>query len=129
MGGEMSSILRELELVQDQIGSLARDAHEEKHRLLGRQEELRTQAARLADRIPDDCPTADLLAQLDSLRRQRDALARQNTGGRAVAANRPNGMTRVSRSPRGDGGLLRIDEKISRIQAMLTQRGIRLRDG
>lgn len=75
MVGGMSSILRELEQVQDQLGSLTKDAQAEKTALLGRQEELRTRAARLADQIDIDCSTQDLLAQLASLRRQRDALS------------------------------------------------------
>lgn len=128
MVGEMSSILRELEQVQDRLGSLTKDAQAEKTALLGRQEELRTRAARLADQIDDNCSTQDLLAQLAGLRRQREALARQRTNapGRSGAA-RPNGVAGHSRNPQSETGLPRIDERIHRIQSMLSDRGINLR--
>jgi hypothetical protein len=127
----MSSILRELELVQDQLGSLAKDAHDEKTALLGRQEELRTRAARLADQISADCPTQQLLVQLAELRRQRDAIARQRSSAaspnRPLLGSPPNGVAAHSRQPQPNSGLPRIDERIHRIQSMLSDRGIHLR--
>ena len=134
MIGEMSSILRELEHVQDQLGSLTKDAQAEKTALLGRQEELRTRAARLADQIDVDCPTQDLLTQLAGLRRQRDALTRQRAaapmqraGSPRFQGSPPNGMAGHRRNPQGASGLPRIDERINRIQQMLSDRGIDLR--
>jgi hypothetical protein len=134
MVGEMSSILRELEQVQDQLGSLTKDAQAEKTALMGRQEELRTRAARLADQIDVDCSTQDLLAQLAGLHRQRDALARQRAGApsrqgssRRYPASPPNGVTGHSRNPQNESGLPRIDERIHRIEQMLSGRGINLK--
>ena len=133
MVGEISSILRELELVQDQLGSLTKDSTAEKTVLLGRQEELRTRAARLADQVDVGCSTPELLAQLAGLRRQRDALARQRTsapgqgGTRRTAGSPRNSVAGHSRSPQGDAGLPRIDQRIYRIEQMLSDRGINLR--
>lgn len=128
MAGEMSSILRELEQVQDQIGSLTKDDLEEKTALLSRQETLRTRAARLADQVNGNCSTQDLLGQLASLRRQRDALARQRRTSTQpkYSASPPNGVAGHRRSPHGDIGVPRIDERIHRIRQMLSDRGIRL---
>lgn len=133
MVGEMSFILRELEQVQDQLGSLTKDARAEKTALLDRQEELRTRAARLADQIDVGCSTQDLLAQLAGLRRQRDAMARQHAavpnqtaGSRRSPGSPRNGMAGHSRNPQSETGLPRIDERINRIQQMLSDRGIHL---
>lgn len=129
MVGEIGSILRELEQVQDQLGSLSKDALEEKSALLSRQESLRTRAARLADRIDDNCSTQDLLGQLAGLRRQRDALARQRRSSTQPnhPGRLPNGVAGHKRNPQQETGLPRIDERIHRIQQMLTERGIHLR--
>ena len=112
MAGEMGSILRELEQVQDRLGSLAKDARDEKTALQSRQEELRTRAARLAEAIDTDCSTQDLLAQLAGLRRQRDAIARQRT--------HPGSHSR------GPSSASRIDSRIHRIRQVLSDRGIQL---
>ena len=134
MVGEMSSILRELEGVQDQLGSLTKDARAEKIALMGRQEELRTRAARLADQIDVNCSTQALLAQLAGLRRQRDALARQRAatptqprGDRRYPGGPPNGVADHSRNPQTKTRFPRIDERIRRIEQMLSDRGINLR--
>ena len=115
MVGEMSSILRELEQVQDQLSSLTNDAQAEKYALLTRQEELRTRAARLAEDVDAECSTKQLLIQLASLRRRRDLLNRQyqSTG--------PGGV-----APGQRGGLSQVEERIERIRALLADRGIRV---
>ncbi len=113
MVGEMSSILRELEKVQDRLSSLTQDAQSEKFALLTRQEELRTRAARLADDVDAGCSTQQLLTQLASLRRRRDVLNRQrrSTG--------PGGY-----GPGQESGISQVDERIERIRALLANRGI-----
>ena len=78
MVGDMSSVFRELEQLQDRLSSLTRDAYEEKYALLTRQEELRTRAAQLADEVTAECSTQELLIRLASLRRRRDLLERQH---------------------------------------------------
>ena len=74
MVGEMSSILRDLEVVQDRLSSLARNADDEKLALLARREELTNQAARLADDVKSNGSTQELLTQLATLRRRREDL-------------------------------------------------------
>ena len=111
MVGEMSSILRELERLQDRISALGSEASVEKHALLARQDSLRTQAARLAEDVDAACSTKDLLIQLASLRRRRDVLRRQRQG---PAGSAPGHTS------------LQVDERIERIQALLGSRGIRV---
>ncbi len=115
MVGEMSSILRELEMVQDQLSSLTNDAHDEKYALMTRQEELRTRAARLAEDVDAECSTKQLLIQLASLRRRREVLNRQHR------STGPGGT-----GPRHWGGSSQVDERIERIRALLADRGIRV---
>ena len=121
MAGEMGSILRELEKVQDRLGTLPKSALHEKNALLSRQEELRTQAARLADGVDARCSTQDLLAQLAGLRRQRDALARQRTHPGRQSIGGPKA------GPTGSSHLTRIEERMDRIRQVLADRGIKLR--
>ncbi len=115
MVGEMSSVLRELEQVQDRLSSLTKDAEAEKYALMTRQEELRTRAARLADDVDAQCSTQQLLTQLASLRRRRDVLNRQRH------ATGPS-----SYGPGHLGGLSQVDERIERIRSLLADRGIRV---
>ena len=115
MVGEMSSILRELETVQDRLSSLASDAGDEKIALLARREELRTRAARLADDVDTSGSTQELLTQLASLRRRRDVLNRQ------IRSSGP-GKT----APSQGRGLSQVEDRISRIRAVLADRGIRV---
>lgn len=111
MVGEMSSILRELERLQDRIYLLGAEDSVEKHALLARQDALRTQAARLAEDVDDACSTKDLLIQLASLRRRRDVLRRQRHGPGSPGP----GQTRSQ-----------VEERIERIQTLLGARGIRV---
>ena len=134
MVGELSSIMRELAELQDRITALPVDAKDDKLTLLTKQDELRTQAARLADRIDDSCSTQELLRQLAGLRRQRAALDRQRVdspstprsfrpgsyGTGTSSATTPNGR------PADDPGL-RIEERIRRVRSLLEERGIELR--
>ena len=111
MVGEMSSILRELEKVQDQLSSLARDSEAERFDLLTRREELQTRAARLAENADAEYSTQQLLIQLAKLRRRRDVLNRQ----------------RHATGPGGHGpGVSQVEDQISRIRALLIERGIRV---
>ena len=118
----MSSILRELNEVQDQLGSLPRDARADKLALLSRQEELQTRAAQLADRVDEGWSTQELLSQLASLRWQRDAVARQR-GAAPLVRTDPSGPYRTMRRD----GLPRIEARIGHIKAILAERGIDLR--
>ena len=119
MATDMSSILRELERVQDRLTSLPQDTETEKLMLLNRQEELRTRAARLAVEVDSQCSTQDLLGQLAALRRQLAAFDRQRSGGSSrPGAYRPNSPGRSTS---------RIEQKIMRIEGILADRGIGLR--
>jgi hypothetical protein len=118
MVGEMSSILRELEKMQDQLTSLGNETRAEKQTLLSRQDELRTRAARLAVAVDSKCSTQNLLTQLGGLRRQLSAFDRQRSG-HAPTGN--SGQT----SPTSSAA--RIEQKISRIERILADRGIQLR--
>jgi hypothetical protein len=118
----MSSILRELNDVQDQLGSLATEARADKLALLSRREELQTQAARLADQVDRDWSTQELLAHLASLRWQRDAIGRQR-GAAPLLRNGPSGTYRTMHRE----GLPRIEARIARIKVILAERGIDLR--
>jgi len=109
MVGEMSSIIRELEMVQDRLSSLTNDALAEKLALMNRREELRTRAARLADDVDAGCSTEQLLRQLGGLRRRRDVLNRQRHAG-------PRGHV----SSHGT----QVEDRIRRIRALLADRGI-----
>ncbi len=111
MVGEMSSILRELERLQDRISLLGSSDSVEKHALLARQDALRTRAARLAEDVDAACSTKDLLVQLASLRRRREVLRRQRQG--------PGGSGPGQASSQ-------VDERIARIRALLEARGIRV---
>lgn len=111
MVGEITSILRELEQLQDRISALGSGASVEKHALLARQEALRTQAARLAEDVDAGCSTKDLLIQLASLRRRRDVLRRQRHG---PAGTGPGHMSS------------QVDQRIERIKSLLESRGIRV---
>ena len=116
MAGKMSSILRELEEVQDRLSSLRGGAESEKYALMTRQEELRTQAARLADDVDADCSTQELLIQLAGLRRRRDVLNRQRHHSGPNATGPGHGSSRSQ-----------VDVRIERIRSLLAERGIRLR--
>lgn len=116
MVGEMSSVLRELEKVQDRLSSLTKDAQSERYALMTRQEELRTKAARLAEDVDAECSTQQLLSQLSRLRRRREVLNRQR---RAVG---PGGYR-----PGSGVGLNQVDDRIQRIRSLLAARGIRVR--
>ena len=116
MVGDMGSILRELEHVQDRLSSLTTDTYEEMYRLLIRQDELRTQAARLADDIDATCSTQELLIRLASLRRRRDLLDRQH--GTAT-----RGLHRPAHGPRHSS---QVDQRIERVCVLLADRGIRV---
>ena len=111
MIGEVSSIIRELEQVQDQLSTLSDGAYDEKYALMIRKEELTTRAARLAEAIDTDCSTQELLIQLASLRRRRALLDRQHG-----AAQRG-----LHRSPHGRS---QVDYRIERICSLLADRGI-----
>lgn len=119
MVGEISSILRELEKVQDQLSALSADAHSEKMGLLARHEELQTAAAKLAVGVDKSRSTQDLLAQLASLRRQNTALERQR-------GNRHE-RTRVTRPMADPMPNSRIEQRICDIESILRERGISLR--
>lgn len=116
MVGEISSVLRELEKVQDRLSSLTQDAQSERHALMTKQEELRTKAARLADDVDSECSTHQLLSQLARLRRRREVLNRQR---RSVG---PGGY-----GPGSAGGLSQVEDRIQRIRSLLADRGIRVR--
>ena len=118
MVGEMISIVRELEQVQDRLTSLAQGEQAQKSVLLDRQEELRTQAARLAVSVDSRSATQDLLVKLAYLRRQLVALDRQHTAGPSRVAYRTSPMT-------GSGS--RVEQRINRIERILADRGIRIR--
>ncbi|MEA2002484.1 MAG: hypothetical protein U9N84_11480 [Actinomycetota bacterium] len=136
MVGDISPILRELVVVEDQLTSLAKEALGEKEALLARQDELRTRAARLADQVDQDCSTQDLLTRLAGLRRQRDAIERQraNVGGQS-RPRQYGGFGEASRvsapgtnhTTAGGLGLSRIDVRIRRVTRILSERGIDLR--
>ena len=134
MVGELSSIMRELSELQDKITDLPSDAKADKMTLLTRQDELRTQAARLADRIDDSCSTQELLRQLAGLRRQSAALERQRAENLGTPRSfRPgsfSGGSQPSTTPRGRPGgdpALRIEDRIRRVRSLLEDRGIELR--
>ena len=118
MVGEMSSILRELEKVQDQLTSLGNETRAEKHTLLGRQDELRTRAARLAVAVDSKCSTQNLLTQLGGLRRQLSAFDKQRSGHTSPGNS---GQTSPTSS------VARIEHKVLRIEGILADRGIHLR--
>lgn len=113
MVGEMSSILRELEIVQDRLSELTAADQTERSTLMSRQEELRTRAARLAEDVDSQCSTKELLIHLASLRRRRDVLNRQRHA-RGPGAAAP-GATNTQ-----------VDERIARIRRLLEDRGIRV---
>jgi hypothetical protein len=113
MVGEIGTILRELERVQDRLASLTNDAHAEKYALMARQEELQTRAARLAEDVDAECSTQRLLTQLAHLRYRRDMLVRQRH-------SRPE----LSQSHVGGGA--QVDVRIERIRSLLADRGIRV---
>lgn len=115
MAGDMSSILRELEQVQDRLSLGGSDSGGEKLGLLRRQEELRTRAARLADDVDSAGSTQELLSHLAQLRRRRDLLDRQRGHG-----------TRSPRSVSASGGAPQVDERIARIRVLLADRGIKV---
>ena len=119
MVGEMSSLLRELEQVQDRLTSSTNDTQAEKLDLLKRQEELRTRAAQLAVAVDSQGSTQSLLVQLADLRRQLSALQRQRRSASPTA-----GAERQS-SP--NPSFSRIETRIARIERILMERGIRLR--
>lgn len=116
---QLGSILRELEQVQDRLTSLAHDDQSEKLTLLSRQEELRTRAAQLAVAVDSRCSTQTLLTQLAGLRRQLGAFERQHGGGpsRGGAHRQSSPMSNMSR----------VEQRISRIEGILADRGIGLR--
>ena len=118
MVGQMSSILRELEQVQDRLSTLCNDSGAEKLGLMTRQEELRTQAARRADDVDSGCSTQDLLTQLAQLRRRRDVLSRQQCRGGSGP-----GMARSDVAP---SGASQVEHRIKRIRSLLADRGIRV---
>ena len=109
--GEMSSILRELERLQDRISLLGSGDSVEKHALLARQETLRTRAARLAEDVDAACSTKDLLVQLASLRHRREVLQRQRHGPGSSGPGQSSSQ---------------VDERIARIRSLLEARGIRV---
>lgn len=119
MVGEMGSILRELEQVQDRLTSLTQDAQAEKLNLLNRQDLLRTRAARLAVAVDAHCSTQNLLTQLAGLRRHLVAFERQRRG----APIRSDTHGQSSPTP----SMSRIEQRISRIERILADRGIDLR--
>lgn len=114
MVGDVGSILRELERVQDRLLALSTEEHEEKHALLALQDELTTRAARMADDVDEECSTQDLLTRLARLRRRRDLLDRQH-GSASRGLHRP---------PHGARGPSQVDERIKRIRTLLADRGI-----
>ncbi len=116
MIGEMSSILRELEEVQDRLSALTNDAQSERYSLMTRQEELRTKAARLADDVDAECSTHHLLSQLARLRRRREVLDRQR---QSVG---PGGYR-----PGSGAGQNQVEDQVRRIRSLLADRGIRVR--
>ena len=111
MVGEITSILRELEQLQDRISALGSGPSVEKHALLARQESLRTQAARLAEDVDAGYSTKDLLIQLASLRRRRDVLRRQRQGPAGTGPGQTSSQ---------------VDQRIERIKSLLESRGIRV---
>ena len=117
MAGEMSSILRELEQVQDRLSSLCGVTSTEKLDLMTRQEELRTKAARMAEEVDAECSTQRLLTQLADLRRRRAVLDRQWGHG----ASGP----RHHRSKVGSGPS-QVEERIVRIRNLLADRCIQV---
>ena len=134
MVGELSSIMRELAELQDQITAMPIDAKDDKLALLARQDELRTQAARLADRVDGSCSTQELLRQLAGLRRQRAALERQRAETLGTPRSfRPgtfDGGSQTATTPRGrpsEDSAPRIEERIRRVRSLLEERGIELR--
>lgn len=124
MVGGMNSILRELAEVQHQLASLPKDAQAEKYALLSRQDELQTNAARLADQVDEGCSTRDLLARLADLRWQLGAMERQRSVTSARPAVRTVGGSRPAREQSSGS---RIEARIRRIQSLLSQRGIDIR--
>jgi hypothetical protein len=107
----MSSILRELERLQDRISLLGADDSVEKHALLARQDALRTRAARLAEDVDAACSTKDLLIHLASLRHRRDVLRRQRHGPGSPGPGQTSSQ---------------VDERIERIKSLLGARGIQV---
>jgi hypothetical protein len=117
MVGEMSSVLRELERVEDRLLSSTSAEDADKYALMTRLEELRTRAARLAVGVDEGCSSQELLIRLASLRRRRDLLDRQH----GSANRRPQHPQHGSRSAS------QVDQQIERIYLLLAERGIRVR--
>jgi hypothetical protein len=118
MAGKMSSILRELEQVQDRLSALCGDDGADKLDLMTRQEELRTRAARLAEDVDAGCSTQQLLTDLAKLRRRRDVLDRQRVRGGSGPAPQPSGP--------GYEGVSQVEQRVKRIRSLLADRGIRV---
>lgn len=116
MAGEMSSVLRELEKVQDRLSSLAEGAQSERYALMTRQEELRTKAAQLADDVDSECSTDQLLSHLARLCRRREVLERQ---WKSVGPGRYRPDLGVGQN--------QVEDRIRRIRSLLADRGIRVR--
>ncbi len=116
MGGEMSSVLRELEQVQDLLSSLTNEDEADTYALMTRREELRTRAAQLAVGVDEGCSTQELLIRLASLRRRRALLERQHSS-----------VTRPARPEHGSRSASQIEIQIERIYVLLADRGISVR--
>ncbi len=119
MTTDMSSVLRELEQVEDQLASSCHDPAADRLTLHSREEELRTRAARMAIAVDSECSTQDLLAKLGDLRRQLRALERQHGGGQS----RSSAYGNTSPTPNAS----RIEQKMARIERILAEQGIALR--
>ena len=132
--GDVGAVVKKLAAVAQQLAELPRDAVLQKIELQNRQNELRAEAARLRRGVGSGTATADFLALLTTLRRQRDAIEKSridvvqqsgNVGtGVFMGTNHQGDAMRINRKIDEAHGLSDLEARIGRIKRILVDRGV-----
>ena len=121
--------------IQDALLALPDDAFTEKYELLKERDRLREEAAGYANELEAQRSDAELLAELDALRSQMKALAKQKinlvsqAGGGSDAGEMGNlGAVDINRRMMQASGADQIQARIGQITGILVDRGIEIPD-
>lgn len=123
---DIDAIYSELEQIDEKLDSLPADAYDERITLQERKEELKTEAAQLADHSENLTPTDRLEAERSALIQKLDALGSEQIDVVEQSGSGADGLgaTSIDREVDAAQGGDQIRARIAEIDRILRERGI-----
>ncbi len=115
----LDGVLKEAAEVERRLGELDPEAFVDRIEARDRLLDLRAEIGRLREGSDAEGPTDRLLAQLESLRRERKRLRKQR-----IDVVKQGVETRIYQQVEAGLGIADVDEQIERIESILDHRGV-----